>query len=179
MAVRHSARLPRRTSSFGTIGGAAAVPQGVSLETLNLFPAPWPPPPPGPDDLRAAVQIVGEAREKVAHAEPLVVNVQNRGSIAWADSAAEPDWSGNTALQFRWRSLSSGAEDRSQRLRLARVLHPGDTVEAEVPLVPPAALDRLGPWELAIVAVTASRHGDPARRAVHGPRAPDAGRPDK
>ncbi len=137
-----------------TIGGAAAVPQGVSLETLNLFPAPWPPPPPGPDDLRAAVQIVGEAREKVAHAEPLVVNVRNRGSIAWADSAAEPDWSGNTALQFRWRSLSSGAEDRSQRLRLPRVLHPGDTVEAEVPLVPPAALDRLGPWELAIVPVT-------------------------
>jgi len=38
--------------------------------------------------------------------------------------------------------------------RLPRVLHPGDTVEAEVPLVPPAALDRLGPWELAIVPLT-------------------------
>ena len=107
------------------IGGSADRPEGVSLETLNLFPTPWPPPPPGPDDLRAAVHVVGGAREKVAHADPLVLDVQNRGSTAWVDAAAEPDWSGNAALELRWRRLPSGPEDRSQRLRLPRVLHPG------------------------------------------------------
>ena len=136
------------------IGGSTADPEGVSLETLNLFPTPWPPASPGPDDLRAAVHIVGGTREKVAHADPLVLDVQNRGAVAWVGATAEPDWSGNTALQLRWRRLPSGPEDRSQRLQLPRVLHPGDRVRLEVPLVPPTALDRVGPWEVAIVPVT-------------------------
>ena len=136
------------------IGGMADRPEGVPLETLNLFPAPWPPPPAGLLDLRAAVRVVGGARERVAHTDLLVLDVQNRGSTVWADAAADPDLSGNVALELRWRRVPSGPEDRTQRLRLPRVLHPGDEVRVEVPLVPPPSVTGGGPWDVAVVPVT-------------------------
>jgi hypothetical protein len=137
------------------LGGVGNGPQGVSLETLNLFPTPWPPPPAGPDDRRAAVHVVGDVHEKVAHVDLLALDVQNRGSTAWLDAAGEEGAGGDAALEFRWRRLPAGPEDRTQRLRLPRVLHPGDEVRVEVPLVPPASVDAAGPWDLAVVPVTA------------------------
>jgi hypothetical protein len=140
------------------IGGTADRPEGAALEMLNLFSAPWPPPPAGPLDLRAAVRVVGGAREKVAHSD-LVLDVQNRGSVAWADVAADRDPSGNAALELRWRHVPSGLEDRTQRLRLPRVLHPGDEVQLEVPLVPPPTVTGGGPWDVAVVPVTSDGAG--------------------
>jgi hypothetical protein len=135
---------------LGTSGDSA----GVALETLNLYEAPWPPPPAGPHDLRAAVTLVGSTHEKVAHMDPLVLDVQNRGSTAWAGTASHPDRASGIALEFRWRRLPSGPDDRSQRLQLPRVLQPADTVRVEIPLVPPAAVDGAGPWEVTIAPVT-------------------------
>jgi hypothetical protein len=135
-------------------GGTADHTEGFALETLNLFRAAWPPPPAGPLDLRAAVRLVGGAREKVAHADQLVLDVQNRGAIPWADLQADRDSLGRVALELRWRRLPGGPEDRTQRLRLPRVLHPGDQLRVEVPLVPPPSVAGLGPWDVSVVPVT-------------------------
>jgi hypothetical protein len=97
---------------------------------------------------------VGGAREKVAHTDPLVVDVKNRGAIAWADASVDGDPTGNAALELHWRRLSSGVEDRTQRLKLPRVLHPGDEVRLEVPLVPPSSVAAAGAWDVAVVPVT-------------------------
>ena len=134
------------------VGGAAHGPAGMALETLNLFPGPWPPPHP-PVDLRAAVRVVSGARELVAHTDLLVVDVQNRGATAWADASGERDPSGNAALELRWRRSPSGVEDRTQRMRFPRVLHPGDNVRVEVPLVPPPSVAGAGPWDVAVAPV--------------------------
>ena len=157
------------------IGGTAGGPEGVSLEMLNLFPTPWPPPP-DPHDRRAAVHVVGGARERVAHVDLLVLDVQNRGSVAWADGAGDPDWSGNAALELRWRRIPSGPDDRSQRLRLPRVLHPGDEVRVEVPLVPPAAVNGTGPWDVDVVPVTVGGAEIPLEAPCTNPRARIANR---
>jgi hypothetical protein len=138
-----------------TLGGAGTGQDGVALETLNLFPTPWPPPPAGAHDLRAAVHIVGGTRERVAHADRIAVDVQNQGSLAWPSAASESHDSSEAALELRWRRLPSGPEDRSQRLRLPHVLHPGDQVRMEVPLVPPPDVAGAGPWDIIFVPVTA------------------------
>jgi arylsulfatase A-like enzyme len=135
------------------LGGFNNGPQGVSLEIVNLFPTPWPPA--GADDRRAAVHVVGNVSERVAHVDLLALNVQNRGATAWVDAAGNQDGGGDAALEFRWRPLPAGPEDRTQRLRLPRVLHPGDEVLVEVPLVPPPSVDGADSWDLAIVPVTA------------------------
>jgi hypothetical protein len=133
--------------------GARDGEEGVALETLNLFPSAWPPPRGGAGELRAEVHVEGGAAARTARADPLVVDVHNRGSVAWAD-AADLDGRPDAALELRWRRLAGGPEDRSQRLQLPYVLHPADSVRVEVPLVPPASVDGAGPWELAIVPVT-------------------------
>jgi hypothetical protein len=130
---------------------------GVALETLNLFPGTWPPPPAGPRDLRAAVDVVGGLSPRTARADPLVLDVHNRGSVAWVDATDPDGHRGGAALELRWRRVREGPDDRSQRLQLPYVLHPGDTVRIEVPLVPPASVDGAGPWELTIVPVTSGR----------------------
>jgi arylsulfatase A-like enzyme len=134
-------------------GGTAGGPPGVALETVNLFPAPWPPPQARPLDLRAAVRVVGGAHERVAHTDPLVVDLKNRGAIAWADASVDGDPTGNAALELHWRRLPSGVEDRTQRLKLPRVLHPGDEVRLEVPLVPPLSVGGASEWDVAVVPV--------------------------
>jgi hypothetical protein len=127
--------------------------QGVAIETVNLFPATWPPPPARPASLRAAVHVAHGAAETVARGEPLVLDVYNRGSAAWVD-APDPEGRGGAVLELRWQRIPAGARDHSQRLRLPRVLYPDDAVRVEVPVVPPASVDGQGPWELTIVPVT-------------------------
>ena len=130
---------------------------GVALETVNLFPGSWPPPLPGPGDLRAAVHLVGGPSPRTARADPLVLDVHNRGSVAWVDATGPDGHSAGAALELRWRRVREGSEDRSQLLQLPYVLHPADTVRIEVPLVPPSSVDGAGPWELTIVPVTSAR----------------------
>jgi acyl dehydratase len=80
--------------------------------------------------------------------------VQNRGATAWADASGDRDPSGNAALELRWRRSPSGVDDRTQRMRFPRVLHPGDNVRVEVPLVPPPSVAGAGPWDVAVSPVT-------------------------
>jgi sulfatase-like protein len=130
---------------------------GVALETLNLFPGTWPPPTPGPGDLRAAVHVVGGLSPRTARGDPLILDVHNRGSVAWVDATGPDGRRAAAALELRWRRVRGGSDDRSQLLQLPYVLHPADTVRIEVPLVPPSSVDGAGPWELSIVPVTSGR----------------------
>jgi hypothetical protein len=142
------ARIVIRTSA-----GTRDAQQGVAIETLNLFPATWPPPPASPEELRAAVHVVRPGAEIVARGDPLVLDIYNRGTAAWVD-APDPDIDGGAVLELRWQRIPAGPRDSSQRLRLPRVLYPDDAVRVEVPLVPPASVDDKGPWNLTIVPLT-------------------------
>jgi Sulfatase len=159
-------------------GGQSERQEGVALEILNLFPAAWPPAPAGPGDLRAAVHVVGGLAPRTARADPLVLNVHNRGSVAWVDTTDPDGHRGDAALELRWRRVREGPDDRSQRLQLPYVLHPGDTVRIEVPLVPPASVGGGGPWDLTIVPVTSGRTEIPVDEpCTVGVRATDTATP--
>lgn len=139
----------------GTVPGERGRPRGVALEVLNLFQGEWPPPTARPGDLRAAVRVVGGVTETVERGQPLALEIQNRGTLAWAEAGGgASDPRGNVTLELRWRRLPSGPSDRSQRLRLPRVLHPADQIRVDVPVVPPSTVDGSGPWEVTFVPVT-------------------------
>jgi Sulfatase len=160
------------------IGSQSERQEGVALETLNLFPASWPPPPAKPGDLRAAVHVVGGLSPRTARADPLVLDVHNRGSVAWVDATDPDEHRGGAALELRWRRVREGPDDRSQRLQLPYVLHPGDRARIEVPLVPPAPVDGAGPWDLTIVPVTSGRTEIPVDEpCTVGVRATDTATP--
>jgi hypothetical protein len=136
-----------------TVKGEDGRPRGVGVETINLFAAPWPPPPPAPGELEGTVSVVGTATG-VARTEPVVAQVGNTGAAVWGEAGAQgtPERS-CVAVELRWRRLPAGPVDRTQQLRLPRVLYPGDVVRFDVPLVPPPSVDGDGPWEVALVPV--------------------------
>jgi hypothetical protein len=135
----------------GVVRGRDGGRRGVSVDSVNLFSLPWPPPPAGKDGLAAMVDVGGPAHP-AAHSQPLQVTIQNSGGAIWGRAVGDAQIP-TVALELRWRS-ASGALDRSQRLSLPGVAFPGDRVDFEVPLVPPRPVEGSGPWLLSLVPVT-------------------------
>ena len=152
-AIRSGAEADIVIQSSAT-NGPDGKPRGVAVEVVQLFSLPWPPPPPPAEAMSALLALDGGLTKAVARTAPVGLRVQNTGAGVWARvaGAGAPVEPGN-ALELRWRQ-ADGAEDRTQRLRLPRVLYPGESAHVEVPLVPPPAVDHGGPWEVRLVPVS-------------------------
>jgi hypothetical protein len=142
----HEARLAIESA---TVKGEDGHERGIGLETVNLFSAPWPPPPAAPGDLQGSLAIVG-APSVTARSTPATVDVRNTGRGIWSDVAQGAPARASVSLALSWRRLPGGPVDTTQQLRLPHVLYPGDLARLQVPLVPPPSVDGPGPWEVTL-----------------------------
>ena len=129
-------------------------PQGVAVETVNLFESDWPVTGSDPARYRGAIRAIGEqAGAGRTAGDPMTIEVVNTGEGVWLPPADSPGGGGVLLIALRWQRLAGGRA-YEQRLNLPHAVYPSDRAVLDAPLVPPAELRDMGPWTASLSLVT-------------------------
>ena len=121
---------------------------GLAITSVNLLSGDWPPHAAKPGEAKASIHLLPPIPSPFQRSDVLRLELTNTGDTAWPSAADGVPEAAATDIVISWRGAHRSVGE--QRLPLAYTMQPGDQVREELPLVPPAAVERDGPWTVAI-----------------------------
>ena len=148
------AALAEREVTIGIHSELAPLPRrpeqsvGLAITSVNLLSGDWPPGAAKPGEAKASIHLLPPIPSPFQRSDVLRLELTNTGDTAWPSAADGVPEAAATDIVISWRGAHRSVGE--QRLPLAYTMQPGDQVREELPLVPPAAVERDAPWTVAI-----------------------------